>query len=139
MLQSTDSNHLPLSSQLQLALPRWWCLVALMMLANLGEVAAAEDAPSAERSEASWSQEVWNEALVGNTDRCLSLLPQAPEEATSANPALALALQLYKKNQSLAEAEVLADRAWAWDRAPPARGRRWARLAGRNGHPLPAT
>ncbi len=116
MLQSTDSNHLPLSSQLQLALPRRWCLVALMMLANLGEVAAAEDAPSAEHSEASWSQQVWNEALVGNTDRCLSLLPQAPEEATSANPALALALQLYKKNQSLAEAEVLADRAWAWDR-----------------------
>ncbi len=116
MLRSTDSTRLPISPQLPHGLSRSWCLVTCLMLAKLGPVAAADDAASDGRLEASWSQEVWSEALDGNADRCLGLLQQAPAGLTVANPPLAAALQQYNQNRSLAESEVLADRTWAWDR-----------------------
>ena len=116
MLRSTDSTRLPISPKLPHGLSRSWCLVACLVLANLGPVAAADDASSDVRLEASWSQEVWSEALAGNADRCLGLLQQAPAGLTVANPPLAVALQQYNQNRSLAESEVLADRTWAWDR-----------------------
>ncbi|MEC8101595.1 MAG: hypothetical protein VX109_04885, partial [Planctomycetota bacterium] len=116
MLRSIDFTRLPILSELPQGLSRFGCCAAWLLLANHGEVATAEDATSVSRSEASWSQQVWNEALAGNSDRCMGLLQQAPTELTAADPSLALALQQYNQNRSLAEAEVLEDRTWAWDR-----------------------
>ena len=116
MLRSTDSTRLPMLSELSSSRSRLGCLVTCLLLANHGEVATAEDATLVSRSEASWSQEVWDEALAGNANRCLGLLQQAPADLTATNPSLALALQQYNQNRSVAEAEVLEDRAWAWDR-----------------------
>ena len=116
MLRSTDSTRLPMLSELSSRRSRLGGLVTCLLLANHGELATAEDATSVNRAEASWSQEVWNEALAGNADRCLGLLQQAPADLTAADPSLALAWKQYNENRSLAEAEVLEDRAWAWDR-----------------------
>ena len=116
MLRSTDFTRLPILSELPQGLSRFGCCAAWLLLVNHGEVATAEDATSVNRAEASWSQEVWDEALVGNADRCLGLLQQPPADLTAADPSLVLALQQYNQNRSLAEAEVLADRTWAWDR-----------------------
>ena len=117
MLRSTDSTRLPMLSELSSRRSRLGCLVTCLLLANHGEVATAEDATLVNRAEASWSQEVWNEALAGNADRCLGLLQQALT-LTFLRPIhrWRLALQQYNQNRSLAEAEVLADRTWAWDR-----------------------
>ena len=46
----------------------------------------------------------------------MGLLQQALTDLIAADPSLAIALQQYNQNRSLAEAEVLADRTWAWDR-----------------------
>ena len=43
------------------------------------------------------------------------LLQQIPADLTGQSIPC-VALQQYNQNRSLAEAEVLADRAWAWDR-----------------------
>ena len=83
------------------------CVAACLLVANFGEVAAAEDATSASRPDTNWSQEVWSEALAGNADHCLELLQQVPADLTVSNPSLAVALQQYNQNLSLAEAEVL--------------------------------
>ena len=116
MLRSIDSIRLPILSDLPKGPSLLGCVAACLLLANFGEVAAAEDATSASRPDTNWSQEVWSEALAGNADHCLELLQQVPADLTVANPSLAVALQQYNQNRSLAEAEVLADRAWAWDR-----------------------
>ena len=116
MLRSIDSTRLPISSDLPQGPSHLGCLAACLLLVNLGEVAAAQDVTLASRSGANWSEEVWSEALTGNAERCLELLQQAPADLKVANPPLAVALQQYTQNQSLAETEVLADRTWAWER-----------------------
>ncbi|MEL7073255.1 MAG: S41 family peptidase [Planctomycetota bacterium] len=116
MLRSIDSIRLLFLSDLPIGPSLLGRVAACLLLANFGEVATAEDATSASRPDTNWSQEVWSEALAGNADHCLELLQQVPADLTVANPSLAVALQQYNQNRSLAEAEVLADRAWAWDR-----------------------
>ena len=116
MLRLIDSTCPLISSEFPQGPSRLGCLAACLLLANLGEAAAAEDLSSASGTESSWFQEVWSEALAGNADHCLELLQHVPADLTSANPSLAAALQQYNQNRSHAEAEVLADRTWAWGR-----------------------
>ena len=112
MLRSTDSTRLPMLSELPLRRNRLGCLVTCLLLANHGAMATAEDATSVNRAEASWSQEVWNEAC-DNADRCLGLLQALTDLLRPIHRCGRLAAVQPK---SIAEAEVLADRTWAWDR-----------------------